>query len=93
MRVLQLGHGSYSAASTPVFLDNMAEQTLVSTIACGATHCLAAGVLSGVWSWGSNSYLQLGHSPSEEMVNEPIACPEMKSRAIKYLAGGCVHSS
>jgi len=88
----QLGHGEYSAASTPVFLEKMAEQTLVSSIACGAIHSLAAGVVSGVWSWGSNSYLQLGHSPSEEMVNEPIACPEMKSRPIKYLAGGYFHT-
>lgn len=88
----QLGHGSWGAASVPVFLDKLAEQSLVSVIACGANHSLAVGATSGLYSWGLNQYLQLGHSESEQRVNEPIPCPEMASRTVKFVAAGFFHS-
>jgi len=88
----QLGNGDIISQAAPVFLESLAEQTLVGTIACGVDHSIATGVTMGMWTWGANDYVQLGHSEGCPKVTEPVQVPEMCSRLVKHAAGGYFHT-
>jgi len=88
----QLGTGTFSATSAPVFLEQMAEQTLVKKIVCGAAHTCATGIKSGMYTWGANKYTQLGHSDGEERVADPTSISDFDGREVTCIAAGFFHS-
>ena len=88
MWLFQLGNGSFSASTEPVFLKAMAEESLVSQIACGSTHTCVTGVKDGMWTWGNNEYCQLGHSDGIKKVAEPTRVNDMTGREVKFIGAG-----
>ena len=84
-----MGTGTFSASSAPVFLEQMAEQSLVKKIVCGAAHTCATGIKSGLYTWGANKYTQLGHSDQEERVADPTPVSDFVGREVTCIAAGC----
>lgn len=68
----QLGNGSTSKSTYPVQvkLSNGTALSNITTIAAGTDHCITLNANGTVWTWGANSYGQLGNGTSGTGTNQ-----------------------
>jgi alpha-tubulin suppressor-like RCC1 family protein len=81
----QLGNNSSSSdAWSPVQVPTEAG---IIGISAGGSHSLAVGSDGTVWSWGSNSYGQLGYSTSSSQSGVPSEVPGLPASIVQVSAG------
>lgn len=72
-------------------------QTLVDKnkfkIACGSDHTLLVDSAGYCWSWGNNSYGQLGLDHIRQINNKPVAIANFLYNRVSFVACGKDHSS
>ncbi|GCB78811.1 hypothetical protein scyTo_0016875, partial [Scyliorhinus torazame] len=71
----QLGHGDVLPRLHPLCIKSLSSKEVVQVVA-GAYHSLALTARSQVYSWGSNTYGQLGHTESPTVMPRLIKIPE-----------------
>ncbi|XP_046716127.1 alsin isoform X1 [Silurus meridionalis] len=71
----QLGHGDVLSRMQPFCIKSLSGKEVVQ-VAAGAFHSLALTAQSQVYSWGSNSFGQLGHMESPSTVPHPAKLSE-----------------
>ncbi|XP_078259641.1 alsin isoform X2 [Rhinoraja longicauda] len=71
----QLGHGDVLPRLQPLCIKSLNNKEVVQIVA-GAYHSLALTARSQVYSWGSNTFGQLGHSESPTVVPRLAKIPE-----------------
>ena len=74
----QLGIGSQKSTATPTLIESLADERVVQ-ICCGAYHSLALTLEGDVFSWGHNTFAQLGDRtynsrdvPTQVLINEAV---------------------
>jgi alpha-tubulin suppressor-like RCC1 family protein/uncharacterized protein YkwD len=76
----QLADGSYMRRHTPVKVRVPASSGLIVAVAGGGFHSLALEQNGRVWSWGGNSYGQLGIGHTTPIL--PISTPPLPARPV-----------
>ncbi|XP_067844063.1 alsin isoform X3 [Heptranchias perlo] len=71
----QLGHGDILPRLQPLCIKSLSSKEVVQ-VAAGAHHSLALTARSQVYSWGSNTYGQLGHAESPTVMPRLVKIPE-----------------
>ncbi|XP_072902817.1 alsin isoform X3 [Hemitrygon akajei] len=71
----QLGHGDVLPRLQPLCIKSLNNKEVVQVVA-GACHSLALTARSQVYSWGSNTFGQLGHTESPTVVPRLVKLPE-----------------
>ncbi|XP_048389988.1 alsin isoform X5 [Stegostoma tigrinum] len=71
----QLGHGDVLPRLQPLCIKSLSNKEVVQIVA-GAYHSLALTARSQVYSWGSNSHGQLGHTESPTIMPRLVKIPE-----------------
>ncbi|XP_078407551.1 alsin [Cetorhinus maximus] len=71
----QLGHGDVLPRLHPLCIKSLSSKEVVQVVA-GAYHSLALTARSQVYSWGCNTYGQLGHTESPTVMPRLIKIPE-----------------
>ncbi|XP_067892403.1 alsin [Heterodontus francisci] len=71
----QLGHGDVLPRLQPLCIKSLSSKEVVQVVA-GAYHSLALTARSQVYSWGSNTYGQLGHTESPTVIPRLVKIPE-----------------
>lgn len=64
----------------------------MTQVACGAQHTLAQNEWGEVFSWGSNSYGQLGLNSEEPIINTPKMVKSLATKQVIQVACGRNHS-
>ena len=83
----QLGDGTFTTRSTPVFVGGGLSQ--VSVVAAGGAHSLAMKVDGTAWAWGNNTSGQLG---TGNFTTRPLPTAISGLTGGLFLAGGGAHS-
>ena len=75
----QLGIGTIKDTSTPTLIEDLTDKVVVR-VSCGSYHSMALTNDGDLFSWGHNTFAQLGdrtynsrERPTQVLVNEPIA--------------------
>lgn len=87
----QLGNSSTNSSTVPVQLITSfsSNRNIWKTISCGYNYCFAISKDDGLWSWGNNSYGQLG---SGDYLNRPQARRTLNSGDWKSISCGKSHT-
>ncbi|XP_060683523.1 alsin isoform X1 [Hemiscyllium ocellatum] len=71
----QLGHGDVLPRLQPLCIKSLSNKEVIQVVA-GAYHSLALTARSQVYSWGSNTHGQLGHTESPTIMPRLVKFPE-----------------
>jgi alpha-tubulin suppressor-like RCC1 family protein len=91
----QLGNGTLNTVNnskdTPVLIECLKTKNIIY-ICCGVRHSLALTVEGDVYSWGDNTYRQIGNGTFEKYQTIPLKIHGFKSQKVKAIACGGYHS-
>jgi hypothetical protein len=88
----QLGIGSTSSSKHKPELNQYLKSKNVIYICCGVRHSLALTVDGDVYSWGDNTYGQVGNGTFEKVQTIPSKIDSFNNKKIKAIACGGNHS-
>mmetsp|Transcript_26130 Transcript_26130/g.85925 ORF Transcript_26130/g.85925 Transcript_26130/m.85925 type:complete len:650 (+) Transcript_26130:198-2147(+) len=87
----QLGQGDRTSSAIPRMLPSMNHRH-VHLMACGAAHIVVLTTSRDVYTWGNNSYGQLGHGFRKKHCLQPKSVRVMSGLDIKQIVAGENHS-
>eukprot|EP00960_Hanusia_phi_P066803 766480-Hanusia_phi.AAC.5 len=87
----QLGQGDRTSCAIPRMLPSMNHRH-VHLMACGAAHVVVLTTSRDVYTWGNNSYGQLGHGFRKKHCLQPKSVRVMSGLDIKHIVAGENHS-
>ena len=87
----QLGHGDKLNRHSPTRVRGVLDDYKIVDVACGLWHTMALTEEGYLFTWGNNTYGQLGHNNNEELLF-PVFVETFRSMPVKQIAAGSAHS-
>ncbi|WAQ96431.1 HERC4-like protein [Mya arenaria] len=87
----QLGLGNTSNQSQPTQINSL-PGVPIGQLACGGSHSFVLTKSGTVFSWGRNSYGQLGTSDNKDQ-KFPVLCKSLRTQQIMYITCGEDHTA